>query len=311
MSPEPEPHSVGDDMGEQTHRGHGLGPHVIGTRVVVRHLLPDGRATDVLGTCTAWEADRIVIDRDGSDPVEIAVSSIVTGKPVPPRASVRARVSSRDSELHGLAMFPGLETAPLGEWMLRTDPTPEDRLYKRANSCLAMGQPDRAFPEAESAVRAFYAERDRPALVQVERESMTEHSFRMAGWAPLEGGETDFLVASVATISRTLPATPYDISSTEVPDGLLAELSLDGAVVARGRAAFHDDWLGIHGLATAPTHRRRGLARAVLADLVDWGAVRGATTVWLHVETDNVVGRAFYDSLGFRAHHGCRYLVPS
>ena len=90
---------------------------------------------------------------------------------------------------------------------------------------------------------------------------------------------------------------------------MLTELLLDGAVAARGRAVFHDDWLGIHALSTAPAHRRRGLARAVLADLIDWGAVRGATTTWLHVETENTSGRAFYDALGFRAHHGCRYLT--
>ena len=34
--------------GETTGR-HALGPHVVGQRVVVRHLLPDGRATDVTG----------------------------------------------------------------------------------------------------------------------------------------------------------------------------------------------------------------------------------------------------------------------
>ena len=44
---------------------HRLGPHVVGQRVVVRHLLPDGRATDVLGTCTAWGGDSLTVDREG------------------------------------------------------------------------------------------------------------------------------------------------------------------------------------------------------------------------------------------------------
>ena len=246
MSEAGEPHSVGR---------HGLGPHVVGQRIVVRHLLADGRATDVLGVCTAWGEAIVRIESDHG-PVEVSIADIVTGKPIPPRASVRARLSAHDCELHGLVMFPGLESEPLGDWVLRTDPAPTDRLFKRANSCLAMGEPGMAFPDAEAAVRSFYATRERPALVQVERDSMTEHSFRVAGWNTLEDSETDFLITSTAQLARRLPATSYNLTATEEGEQVLVELSLDGDVVARGRAAFHEDWLGIHALATAPAHRR-------------------------------------------------------
>ena len=94
---------------------HTLGPHVVGQRVVVRHLLPDGRASDVLGTCTSWGADSLTIDRDGppgrAGPIEIALSDVVTGKPVPPRASVRARVPAREVELHSFADWPEVARA--------------------------------------------------------------------------------------------------------------------------------------------------------------------------------------------------------
>src|SRR5687767_11922453 len=97
-----EPHG-----GETRVGTHTLGPHVVGRRIVVRHLLPDGSATDVLGTCTSWGEASLTIDRDGppdqAGPVEIALSDVVTGKPVPPRASVRARVAARDIELHSFA----------------------------------------------------------------------------------------------------------------------------------------------------------------------------------------------------------------
>jgi ribosomal protein S18 acetylase RimI-like enzyme len=287
---------------------HRLGPHVVGQRVVVRHLLPDGRATDVLGTCTAWDGDVAVVESEHG-PVEIRVADIVTGKPVPPRASVRARVPARDAERHGLVLFPGLETAPLGEWLLRSDPAPGERLFKRANSCLAMGQPGVPFPDAERAVRDFYGARERPALVQIEQDTMTEHSFRTAGWTPIPGGDTQFQVASTAGVARALPAPPDGARVTEDGPRVLVEVVDDDAVVARGRAALDGDWLGLHGLATAPPYRRRGLARAVLAELLDWGAVQGATTLWLHVETGNAPALALYDALGFRTHHSCRYLT--
>lgn len=287
---------------------HRLGPHVVGQRVVVRYLLPDGRATDVLGTCTAWGVDLAVVETPHG-PVEIAVRDIVTGKPVPPRASVRARVSARDAEQHGLALFPGLDTADLGDWLLRSDPAPAERLFKRANSCLALGRPSLPFPEAERAVRDFYTARGRPALVQVEQDSMTEHSFRTAGWTPLASGDTWFQVAPLASVARAVGTPPPAVRVSEEGPRVLAEVEQDGAVVARGRAALDGDWLGLHGLATAPPYRRRGLARQVLAELLDWGAAQGATTLWLHVETDNAPAVALYDALGFRTHHACRYLT--
>ncbi len=68
-----------------------LGPHVVGQRVVVRHLLP-GRTgpsggpamTDVLGVVETWADDRITVRREDGAVVEIATDEIVSGKPVPP-----------------------------------------------------------------------------------------------------------------------------------------------------------------------------------------------------------------------------------
>ena len=91
----------------------GVGP---GDKLVM-DLLPDGRATDVLGVCVAWGRDVLTVDRDGdrAGPVTIRIADVVTGKPVPPRASVRDRVSAREAEGHGFGMFPGMERVDLGE----------------------------------------------------------------------------------------------------------------------------------------------------------------------------------------------------
>ncbi len=48
----------------------------------------------------------------------------------------------------------------------------------------------------------------------------------------------------------------------------------------------------------------------MIAALLEWGAERGATTAWLHVEVDNEPGLALYEGLGFATHHTCRYLTP-
>jgi hypothetical protein len=73
-----------------------LGPHVVGTRVVVRRLLrgqsgPSGgpAMTDVLGTCEAWTDDTVAVRRDDGSLVEIPLADVVAGKPVPPRRARR------------------------------------------------------------------------------------------------------------------------------------------------------------------------------------------------------------------------------
>ena len=51
--------------------------------------------------------------------VEIAIADIVSGKPVPPRPSMRDRVPPAEAQIRALALWPDLATAPLGAWMLR------------------------------------------------------------------------------------------------------------------------------------------------------------------------------------------------
>ncbi|MFC5380681.1 hypothetical protein [Aquipuribacter nitratireducens] len=63
-------------------------PGWVGRRVVVRHLLPDGRATDALGTLVQVDDDALVVHRDrvGTD-VVVALADVLLAKPVPPRAT--------------------------------------------------------------------------------------------------------------------------------------------------------------------------------------------------------------------------------
>ncbi len=284
---------------------HTLGPHVVGQRVVVRHLLPDGSATDVLGTCTAWGEDSLTVDRDGHGPVVIPLSTVVTGKPVPPRASVRARVSAREVELHSFADWPEVVREPLGDWVVRSSPPIGGRLLKRGNSALAMGDPGVPLAAAADQVRSAYARLDRVPLAQVERDGEVEQALRELGWEPFGVGDSATMLASLAQVVRLLPAPPQTIAE-ETPTRLTVSLP-DGT--ARGGASLDGDWLCVHSLTVDPEHRRRGLARQVLAELLDWGASRGARTAWLHVESDNAPALALYERLGFRTHHLNRYLV--
>lgn len=299
MTDAPEPQPVGR---------HLLGPHVVGQRVVVRHLLPDGRATDVLGVCTSWGPATVMI-RSDRGPVEVAIADIVTGKPVPPRPSVRHRVSAHDVEMHVASIWPELTTQPLGGWVLRIAPPLGGRLRRRGNSALAMNDPGLPLADAVERVRAFYAEVGQTPMIQVEADGDLERALAPLGFTPLGTGDAHCQLASVSRALRAAgPATGEGRLTEDGPR--CAVVYADGqVVVARGEAALDGDWLGLHGLHVEPSRRRQGLGTKVVADLLDWGAALGATTAWLHVETDNDAGVAAYERLGFVTHHSNRYLV--
>ena len=284
--------------------------------MVVRRLLrgetgPSGgpAMTDLLGVCLSWADGRCVVQPESGNPVSIALADIVSGKPVPPRPSVRMRVSARDAELHTASLWASVETTPLGAWVLRADTAPVGRLRRRANSCLAFGDPGLPFPEALAAVRSFYDGIGRPPYVQVEAGSPEEAGFADAGWTHDPTGDAELRLASLSQVRRRLRVVPDLAALTADGPRAVATVSDGSAEWARGDAAVDGDWIGVHGIEVDPAHRRQGLGSAVLGELLSWGAEQGATTVWLHVEVDNAPARAWYDDLGLDPHHVCRYFT--
>jgi GNAT superfamily N-acetyltransferase len=264
--------------------------------------------TDLLGVCVAWGDGVCVVQPETGDAVTITLADIVSGKPVPPRPSIRQRVSARDAESHKGALGPAVERVALGGWELRFDPAPVGRVLKRANSCLAMGDPGLALPRALAGIEEFYAERGRDPLAQVEAGSPEEDAFRDAGWQPLDHGESELWLASVSRVRRSLPPPVRPVELVVNGPRAVASVGSGCDPLAEGHAAIDGDWLGLHNLQVAEEHRRQGLGTAALGALLEWGAEQGATTAWLHVEVDNDPARALYDRVGFRTHHACRYL---
>jgi GNAT superfamily N-acetyltransferase len=283
-----------------------LGPHVVGHRVVVRRLLPGetgpsgGPAmTDVLGTCLRWSDGECVVQPESGPAVTIPLSLIVSGKPVPPRPSSRFRVDPRECQLRAMALWPDIVTEPLGNWLLRDSATSTAR---RANSVMAFGPA--GVPDAYEQVVAHY---ERP-VANVLPDSAEDVLFRGHGWVT-EGHEADtvFMLASTARVARGLPA---DLPAAAVePTGAGVVRAVVGDV-AVGYAAYADDWVGFRGIEVVPAQRGRGLALAVMAALVEWGAAQGASTAYLQVLGDNAPARRLYEPMGFAPHHSYRYLTP-
>jgi len=331
----------------------GLGPHVVGQRVVVRRLVrgetgPTGgpALTDVLGVMETWSGSEATVRKESGELVRIDVADIVSGKPVPPRPSVRMRVSAETAEHRALASWPAGDTEPLGEWLLRA----AGGYSGRANSVLAVGDPEVPFTDALARVEAFYAERALPAWAQVVVGSDVHGAFESARWVPARPGEADtlFQIASVSSalrvVRRSLPAVvPEANVAAHVDPAWLADDTpalahheaavalLEGPaevgfvsvtapgsaqVVAKGRVARgsgavpgDEDWAGVTNVWVSPDQRRSGLGSVVMAALLSWAAERGATTAYLQVRGDNPPALAAYERLGFVTHHVYRYLT--
>jgi ribosomal protein S18 acetylase RimI-like enzyme len=292
---------------------HTLGPHVVGSRIVVRRIVrgetgPSGgpALTDLLGTCLAWGDGACVVQPDrGGEPVTIALADVVSGKPVPPRASTRLRVSAAEAQRRAMALWSDLETEPLGDWVLRRSAGSTNR---RANSVLAAGPAGLPDSAAYDAVVDFYAGHGQRPIAAVLPDSPEDELFRSRGWG-LESHDADtvFELAGVAAVQRRLPRGPLPDAHLEGDDRLVTATLLDGA--ATGVAAYDDDWVGFRSIEVDPAHRRRGLGVAVMAALLEWGAEQGATTAYLQVLGDNEPALALYERLGFVEHHRYRYLA--
>ncbi|HEY1117892.1 MAG TPA: GNAT family N-acetyltransferase [Acidimicrobiales bacterium] len=287
---------------------HMLGPHVVGQRVVVRRVVrgetgPSGgpALTDALGVCLAWGDGTCVLQREDGTTLTIATADIVSGKPVPPRPPARHRVSPAEAQRRALALWPDLETEPLGDWTLRHSPTSTAR---RANSVLAMA-PSGVDGDYERVV-GFYAARTGRPIAAVLPDSDEDALFRSRGWG-LESHDADTLF-QITGVSRALRGLTVPDDAAYDEEGDLVTVRIGDR--ARGVAAYADDWVGFRGIEVDPAHRRQGLGVAVMAALLEWGAERGATTAYLQVLGDNTPALALYERLGFSTHHAYRYLAP-
>lgn len=287
---------------------HGLGPHVVGARIVVRRVVrgeqgPSGgpAMTDLLGECVSWGDGVCVVRPERGPDVSIALADIVSGKPVPPRPSVRSRVEPVRAQRHGFALFPDLVTTQVGDWVLRDSATATAR---RAHSVLAFG-PSGVADDVEQ-VLAHY---DRP-VAAVLTGSAEHQRLAALGWVPESTeGDTLFQVAGVAQVVRALRGhgSREAVLDDEVP-GRWVRARIDD--VAGGYAGYSDDWVGFAGIVVEPAARRQGLGLAIMASLAEWGAEHGATTAYLQVQAGNEAALALYARLGFRTHHRYCYLTP-
>lgn len=61
-----------------------LGPEAVGHRVTVRRRLPDGAASDVVGTLESIDDDAVIVRNRSGDAVRVARAEIVASRVITP-----------------------------------------------------------------------------------------------------------------------------------------------------------------------------------------------------------------------------------
>jgi len=221
--------------------------------------------------------------------------------------------------------MPGLERHWIGDWLLRS----ALQATGRANSVWVRDDPGCAVSSAIDSVEAWYRQRDATAIFQVFDGSdvavateLDARSYRtVTGAVVMTAAIRDLRLEASSDGSATTSSSPDQAFASLVgDDDRLAETVTtpldqhfvtlgdgDGTLLGGGLAALDDQWLGIFAMKTLPEARRGGVARRVLAELIDWGRGSGASSVWLQVMPTNAPARSLYREVGFVDSHQYHY----
>ncbi|MET0415050.1 MAG: GNAT family N-acetyltransferase [Actinoplanes sp.] len=305
----------------------------VGHRVVVRRIVgvtPERTLyTDALGELVDLSETELTIATEKGN-LKVPLREVHRAKRVPP---ARRPPASDVIALEWAAndAWPAPVQARLGGWILRA----ADNWTGRANSALAVGDPDRTLEAAIDAVDEWYSAHGQQPLINAPMPlaAPVNAALDERGWTarPLTLVQTARLAAVTDAIPARVDLPPVDLADTPtdewfamvaehkgalpaaavriltgVPETVFAQVrDTDGHLLAVGRGAITgpDRWLGVSLLQTAPPGRRRGLGRHVLRALAHWAAQHGSSRAYLQVEERNTAAVALYGAVGFATHH--------
>jgi N-acetylglutamate synthase len=305
----------------------------VGHRVVVRRIVGVSQDrplfTDALGELVdLTETELTLATANGT--LRVPLREVHRAKRVPAARRPPA-VDVVALELAANDAWPAPVQARLGSWILRA----AENWTGRANSALAVGDPDRTLDAAIDAVVDWYREHGQQPLINapLPLASVVNLALDERGWTarpltlvqtadlpavlaglpdrrdlpPVElaGAPSEDWYAMVAEHKGTLPAAARQVL-TAVPETVFGHVRDAGGsliAVARGTVTGPNRWHGIALLQTAPAVRRQGLAQHVVRALAGWAMARGSTRAYLQVEERNIGAAALYQRLGFATHH--------
>ncbi len=221
----------------------------------------------------------------------------------------------------GDRMVPGRRRHKMGSWVLRAD----GGVTGRANSCWANGASYRDFTADIVEVERWYASQSLPTVFQVyDGNDALVNALLDRGYCERSGAlvmtASDIVVADPPafrwSVSETPPASlcafvgdegrVVECTRTPLPLRIVTALHNEvpigaGAVVVDGTIA------GIGLMYTEQSHRRQGVATAVLGGLANEARLLGASSFWLQVSPRNRGAIELYRRVGFGIEHAYTY----
>lgn len=225
---------------------------------------------------------------------------------------------------------PGAERERLGGWWLRGDLGETGR----ANSAWPAGDPGCGIAEALERTQRWYLDRGLAPMVQLYTSTdpaVTEELDRRR-WLVVRGADV-LAVDLAAAVAAVAARSDETVVLAPEPSAAFLELTANQNRVAEMRRTADRRWfasvvapmgqalgcglairaeasIGIFAMMTAPFARGRGIARQVLAALLQAGLADGAEVAFLQVMTQNAAAQALYRSAGFRPVEHYEYRMP-
>ena len=297
----------------------------IGKRVTIRLREPGGGFRDIVGIL---QNERELINSKSKlisfSPDEIAIWREI--KPLPDLAGKGAPLSLRIIELEKLSdlTWPALEIIEYGEWRLRIS----DGFSMRANSVLPIGEPPIDLASAVDEVTSIYRENNLkpPFSIPLPIFDELDRYLEKRGWNIKI--DANFLIRDIGAIEVS-GHPQFSIEILDYPSKEWLEVNSDqplekimlryparyGAiksgeeVIAVGRIATLGSWSIVTRLFVNPSFRGKGLAKALMNNLLSAAVTEGATKVALQVDNENGAALALYQSMGFTTHHKFVYRI--
>jgi ribosomal protein S18 acetylase RimI-like enzyme len=215
-------------------------------------------------------------------------------------------------------------------------------ITRRANSALAVGEPDDLEAAIEAAER-FYAGLSAPPVFYVSEASSPEpladalatRGYTSSATTWILWAETDTVVAATSAShgwpihasgeagdawfdtywaveagrrfsAAAAPVFRDVLLRPQAPATFVSALDSERkaeVVVAVGQAVIQDRWGCVQCLATRPEARRRGAATAVLSNLAAEAGCAGADRIYAAVMADNPASLGLFEGASFRRSH--------
>jgi len=230
--------------------------------------------------------------------------------------------------------WPATVNQQIGSWRLRAS----GGITKRANSVLTLGEMP-AYEAWLDEVTAFYHRRALPVRFQLSEASPEELDCLLEGLGYASEVQSAVHIATCEAILRRDPrGNGYSVTLSDHPDldwfdaflhieghpacyrefykrisGMIGPYACyvkvnDGdQIVGVGTAVSERGWTGLLNIATAESHRCKGVATQAVQALAAWSSNHGASSMYLQVVADNVKALALYGKMSFEYLYSYHY----